>query len=37
MHLLIPEPGKYDLLLLANAEEVVRDVFWAYQVEPPAP
>jgi hypothetical protein len=37
MHLLIPEPGKYDLLLLANEEEVVRDVFWAHQVEPPAP
>jgi hypothetical protein len=23
MHLLIPEPAKYDLLLLANEEEVV--------------
>jgi len=24
-----PKPGKYDLVLLANNEEVVRDVFWA--------
>jgi hypothetical protein len=24
-----PHPGKYDVLMLANGEEVVRDVFWA--------
>jgi hypothetical protein len=24
-----PRPGKYDVVMLANDEEVVRDVFWA--------
>ena len=24
-----PKPGKYEFVLLANGEEVVRDVFWA--------
>ncbi len=30
-----PRPGKYDLVLLANNEEVVRDVFWALLPGPP--
>jgi len=30
-----PKPGKYDLVLLANNEEVVRDVFWALLPGPP--
>ena len=32
-----PRPGKYELVLLANGEEVVRDVFWARYQPPPAP
>ncbi len=30
-----PKPGKYELVLLANNEEVVRDVFWALVPGPP--
>jgi hypothetical protein len=26
-----PRPGKYDVIILANDEEVVRDVFYAHQ------
>jgi hypothetical protein len=32
-----PRPGKYDLVLLANGEEVVRDVFWAHAGQMPPP
>jgi hypothetical protein len=31
----IPKPGKYDLVLLANGEEIVRDVFFALFHAPP--
>jgi hypothetical protein len=30
-----PKPGKYELVLLANNEEVVRDVFWALMPSSP--
>ncbi len=29
LDLVYPRPGKYDIVMLANDEEVVRDVFWA--------
>jgi hypothetical protein len=29
-HIYFPRPGKYDLILLANGEEVVRVVLWAF-------
>jgi hypothetical protein len=29
-HLEFPEPGKYDLVMLANDEEITRDAFYAY-------
>jgi hypothetical protein len=33
-----PEPGKYDLVMLANDEEIARDAFYAYLLrEEPAP
>ena len=31
----VPRPGKFDLVLLANGEEVVRDVFFALVHAPP--
>lgn len=29
-----PRPGKYEVALLANGEEVAADVFWAHDIEP---
>jgi hypothetical protein len=35
LHVYFPRPGKYEFVLLANDEEVVRDVFWAHLPQPP--
>jgi hypothetical protein len=32
-----PSPGKYDMVMLANGDEVIRDVFWAHLGRPISP
>jgi hypothetical protein len=32
-----PQPGKYEVALLANGEEVAADIFWAHAVAPRNP
>jgi hypothetical protein len=37
LHIFFPRPGKYEIVILANNQEVVRDVFWVHLPQPPAP
>jgi hypothetical protein len=36
LNVFFPKPGKYEMVILANGQEVVRDVFWAHLPAPPA-
>jgi hypothetical protein len=30
LQIYLPQPGKYDIIMLANGEEVVRDTLWVF-------